>query len=76
MTVLDEELREYEARRAELVRSALGKWVLIKGHEVLGTFDAEMDAVRHGFRTLGHVPFFVRRIAPVDLPLIVTHVAL
>lgn len=66
---LTREIQTYEARKAELLREAAGKYVLIRGEEVAGTFDDQMAAVRFGVRTYGVVPFLVRRIEEVESPI-------
>jgi hypothetical protein len=64
--MLDVEIQTYERERANLVLKAEGKYVLIKGDRIIEIFECDVDAVAHGFRTLGHVPFLVRKIAKVD----------
>jgi hypothetical protein len=70
MTVaeLDREIATYEKNREGLVGSALDKYVLIHGDDIIGTYDTETDAVNEGYRRLGNVPFLVRHISPVDRP--------
>ena len=67
--VLLEEIKTYEANRESLLGSYEGKFVLIHGEKVLGTFDAWMDAVARGYRELGNVPFLVRQVLKVHVPL-------
>lgn len=69
LPVLAEELATYEARREELIGAARGKYVLIKGSQVIGTFESEADAINQGYRQLGNVPFLVKWIQDVELPL-------
>lgn len=66
--LLREEVATYEAHRAELIGSARGKWVLIHGQEVLGTFESQRDAIDQGYRDLGPVPFLVRQVVEVETP--------
>jgi hypothetical protein len=63
------EIEYFEEHRAALVEEAKGKFALVKGDELLGMFDTEAEAIRHGFRTLGNVPFLVKQITEVDIPL-------
>jgi hypothetical protein len=58
----------YEHHRSELVTSSADRYVLIKGHEIVGTFPDEPAAYREGLQRFGNVPFFIRRIAAVDPP--------
>jgi hypothetical protein len=66
---LETELQTFEEHREELVGTSNGKFVLIRGTEVLGTFDTQADALAEGYKTLGNVPFLVRHIQAVDTPL-------
>ena len=47
----------------QLMRDEAGRFVLIKGADILGTFPNRSAALREGYRRLGVVPFLVRRIA-------------
>jgi hypothetical protein len=67
-TVLDTELATYAEHRDELLRAAEGKYVLIRGHEVAGIFDEEMEAVAEGHRRFGMVPILVKEIVRVERP--------
>jgi len=61
--VLDTELRTYEEKRAELLASGRGKFVLIHGASVHGLFDSESAGVSEGYRMFGpDEAFFVRRV--------------
>ena len=62
------ELRAFEAQRAGLLARAPGKYALIHGDQVIGVFDAEMDGIAEGYRRLGRVPFLVKKIEAVDIP--------
>jgi len=66
--LLSEELATYEAHRAELLGSARGKWVLIHGQATLGTFESQRDAIDHGYRVVGLVPFLVKQVVEVESP--------
>ena len=59
--------REYFARSLEeWLKLYLNKFALIKGEELIGTFDTDMSAVAEGARLFGNAPFLVRRIVPGD----------
>ncbi|MBI3981711.1 MAG: hypothetical protein HY337_02285 [Gemmatimonadetes bacterium] len=66
--VLEQELRTYEAHREKLVGTATGKFVLIRGSEVVGLFDAQLDAIRQGYERFGNVPFLVKQVLEVETP--------
>lgn len=67
MSVLDQERRTYEQLRDELLKRSHGRWVLIKGTQVHGTFESEDAGVGEGVRLFGpDEPFFVQRIETAD----------
>lgn len=68
-TQLQKELEIYEAHRDELLGTAEGKYVLIGNGEVLGTFVCEADAIDQGYQRLGNVPFLVKQVVRVEVPL-------
>ena len=68
-TLLDAELQTYEKNRESLLGSAEGKFVLIKGDQIVGVYESKMDAINQGYRQLGHVPFLVKQVLKVETPL-------
>lgn len=68
VAMLERETETYEQRRDELLGSALGKWVLIRGEEIGGTFDTQGDAIAAGYQQYGNVPFLVKQVLPFDTP--------
>ena len=66
---LDVELGTYESGREELLASAEGKFVLIKGEELAGVYDSQQDAIREGYRQFGNVPFLVKQVLRIETPL-------
>ena len=68
-TQLDAELKTYEAHRAELLRESQGKFVLVKGDQVVDVYDSQEDALRHGFREFGNQPFLVKEVVEIEVPL-------
>jgi len=67
--VLSTELKTYEANFEALLGAHEGKFVVIHGDRILGTFDNQMDAITWGYRELGNVPFLVKQVVKVDVPL-------
>ncbi len=67
-TKLDKELQTYEAHREELLGSNRGKFVLIKGERLVGTFESQQDAIERGYEEFGNEPFLVKQILDVDVP--------
>ena len=68
-TLLDAELQTYERNRESLLGSAQGKFVLIKGDQIVGVYESKMDAINQGYRQLGHVPFLVKQVLKIETPL-------
>ena len=66
---LEKELAAYEAVKPSLLPHVLGKFVLIRGEQVVGTYDAELDAVNAGYQKFGNVPFLVKEVTEVECPI-------
>ena len=67
--LLETELETYARNRDHLLATAEGKFVLIRGDSVVDTFESKMDAVNHGYRQFGNVPFLVKKVARIEVPL-------
>ena len=63
---LSEELKIYEENKVRLIKEANGKFVLIKGKEIVNIFDTQMDAIKVGIDKFGNEPFLVKKIEEVD----------
>src|SRR5437868_10475727 len=61
-TVLEEEVAFYNARKAEWLRLYEGRFALIKGRELVGTFATLEEAYEHGLSRFGNVPMLIRQI--------------
>jgi len=66
MAVLDEETKTYQEHKQELLSKAKGKYVLIKGKEIVGIYESEKDAIKIGIDKFGNVAFLVKRIEEID----------
>jgi hypothetical protein len=66
---LQAELRTFRARRDELIGRAKGKYVLIKGEDVVDFFEDQTDAITKGFKKFGNSPFLVKLVTDVEVPL-------
>ena len=64
--LLNEELEAYEKNKPDLVGKNLGKFVLIKGKEIIGIYESEKDAINSGFEKFGNVPFLVKKIEEIE----------
>ncbi len=67
--MLEKETKTFEKNLPELVKTDMGKFVLIKDEKVVGTFSAVQDALKAGYEKFKDQPFFVRQIVPVQQPL-------
>jgi hypothetical protein len=66
---LETELRYFNEHRSDLLKNAAGKFALVKGEVLIGTFDSENEAIRHGYEALGNVAFLVKQVTEADIPL-------
>lgn len=67
--ILQQEIDFFEKQRLDLFARAPGKYALVKGSELLGIFDSELEAVRAGYRQLGNEAFLVKHIVEADVVL-------
>ena len=67
--ILGTEIQTYEQQRENLLGTSEGKFVLIHGTQVIGIFDAKMDAIAAGYQQFGNVPFLVKQILRIEAPL-------
>ncbi len=63
---LEDELKTYEKNKQELVKTANGKYVLIKGKTIVDIFESEQDAIKIGIDKFGNVSFLVKKIEEVE----------
>jgi hypothetical protein len=59
---LEQELAAFERTKGELLASHKGKFVLIKGDQIHGTFTTEAEAYEAGVKAFGAGPFLVRQV--------------
>jgi hypothetical protein len=62
---LKKELETYQALLPSLADKD-GKYALISGEKLLGTFDTYSDALDEGYRKNGLEPFLVKRISTIE----------
>jgi hypothetical protein len=65
-SVLSTELATFAGMKSELLANSRGKYALIRGQELAGTYDTEGDAISEGYRRFGNVPFLVKEIVEVE----------
>lgn len=59
---LAEELRTFETRKAEMLQTDKGRFVLIKGDQIVGFYDDTKTAVDEGYRRFRLTGFLVQRV--------------
>lgn len=69
-----QEIATYKSRLPELLAHE-GKYVLIKGDQVIGFFDDSQAARREGRRRFGLVPLLVKKIAAIEPVIYIPNVA-
>ena len=69
MARLSEEIAAYEAIRPELEADHFGKWVVMHGGEVVGTYTAFERAADDAVRRFGRGPYLIRQIGQTPLVL-------
>ena len=75
MSDLTKELATYESNLPSLVKSA-GKYVVIRGEAISGTYDTYSDALKFAYREFGtDAQFLVKKISPIDQVSFITRVA-
>ena len=65
MPTLQRETESFNRLLPELL-SQQGRFVLIKGDDLVATFDSYQDALADGYRRFKLEPFLVKRIAPAE----------
>lgn len=59
---LEQEMRLYFDIRPELVAEALGRWVLIKGPELVGVFGTQEEALAEAVDRFGTETVLIRQV--------------
>jgi hypothetical protein len=71
---LEKELETYKSKLPELLADE-GKFVLIKGENVHGTYASYEDALKEGYKTFGLQPFLVKQIQTTEQVQLITRLA-
>ena len=58
--LLEEEISFYDSKKDELIRDHINRHLLIKGSELIGSFETRDQAIAEGYRRYGPGPFLVR----------------
>jgi len=64
--MLEQEINYYNQQLSQWLDHFTGRFVLIKGSELIGTFDTQADALAEGARRFGLQSFLVRRVEPTQ----------
>jgi hypothetical protein len=64
--LLQSEYDFYRKNKTELVQKYSGKFIVIKGEEILAPFDTDADAYKAGLLKFGIVPIFITRVLPEE----------
>lgn len=75
MPDLDKDIAAYEARREELEKHYVGKWVVFYGAEMVSLYDSFELAAEDAVRRFGRGPYLIRQIGapPITLPVSVMY---
>jgi hypothetical protein len=63
---LAEELAFYESQKAELLMAHQGRFVLIRGAELVGVYDQRTEAYAEGLKRFGNTAFLIKQVLPED----------
>lgn len=66
---LEKELAQYRKLRAQLEKESIGKWVLIRDDDYVGTFDTLERAAEEATRRFGRGPYLLREVGAPDVTL-------
>ena len=64
--LLNQEFQTFEKHKSDLLSDNVGRFVLIKGDQIIDIFDTQLDAVRQGYKRFGNVPFLAKKIVAVE----------
>ena len=64
--LLSRELETYKKNKTKLLKESNGKFVLIKGDEVVNVYDTQTDAIKVGIDKFGNAPFLVKKIEEIE----------
>jgi hypothetical protein len=66
LNLLKTEIETFAKSKNSLLAESKGKFVLIKGQNIVGTFVSYEDALSEGYKQFGNKPFLVKEINPVE----------
>lgn len=69
MSDLSQDIATYDAMRADLEASHLGKWALVHDRKLIGTYDSLDEAANDAVRKFGRGPYLIRQIGSPPITL-------
>lgn len=67
--MLEAELKTFDEKRHDLLVTDKGRFVLIKGPDIVGVFDTANDAYECGLEKFGpEEPFLIKQVLEVEIP--------
>jgi len=67
--LLATEIKTYHENFDSLLGTDEGKFIVVHGNRILGSFDSQLDAIKWGYQELGNIPFLVKQVVKVEAPL-------
>jgi len=64
-SLLEKELATYQRELPALIKDE-GRFVVIKGDDVIDVFDSYADAMKFAYARFGLEPFFVKKISAIE----------
>lgn len=68
MAVIDNELAAFESMRAQLESERMGKWVVVQGGQLVGTYDSFEAATEDAVRKFSRSPYLIRQVGAPPIP--------
>lgn len=72
MATLDKELKYFESKKSEFLKTYENQFVLIKGEKLIGSFTTPAEAYKKGVEVYGNEPFLIKQVlkteSAADLP--------
>ena len=72
---LEKELETFERLKPELLLRESGKYAVILGDELLGTYDTLDDALQAGYAKYKLAQFMVKRVDPFERAMVITRLS-
>ena len=68
---LDREMATFQANLPALLEKDAGRFVLVHGEQIVGTWDTKAEALEEGYRRFLFEPFLVHPIVAEEKPIFV-----